>query len=157
VNTTRPDTGPFVFSFQANDQGILTPSFLENGLPQTIERAGSTFTVSSGSAKGLTLFANATAPVAATEITLKAGLASSVTSALNDLITAETSTLSVEKTALTDSSKTVQDRVTAMSDRLVRQREALAEKFSRMESAMSRMNTLRQQIASAFENNSNSN
>jgi flagellar hook-associated protein 2 len=154
VNTTRPDTGPFVFSFQANDQGNLTPSFLENGLPQTIERAGNTFTVSSGSAKGLTLYANATAPVAATEIVLKAGLASSVTSALNDLITADTSTLSAEKTALTDSSKTVQDRVAAMSDRLARQRDALAEKFSRMESAMSRMNTLRQQIASAFQTSS---
>jgi len=158
VNTTRPDTGPFVFSFQNNDQGILTPSFLENGQPQTINRAGNTFTVSSGSAKGLTLFANSAAAIASTQINMKAGLASKVTSTLYDLISAEQSTLTAEQTALSDSSKTVQDRVTAMSDRLTRQRSTLAEKFSRMESAMSKMNTLRQQIASAFQtSNSSSN
>ena len=157
VKTTRPGNGPFVFSYLENSSGTLVPKFLEDGVEQTVERVGNVFRITSGSATGLTLYASADNAVSATTINLKSGLAAQVTASIEDIVNAEQSTLQLEQSALTDSSKTVQERVTAMKDRLERERQSLADKFTRMEAALARMSSLREQIASAFKTNDSNN
>jgi flagellar hook-associated protein 2 len=122
-------------------------TFLENNTPQSIVKNGDVFTVTSGSAKGLVLMMTG-GEALDTSVVLGNGIGSRVFGRMTSLLAADTGDIDVERKSIGDSSSAIQGRITALKERMARERENLLARFTRMESALSKMNSVKQQITS---------
>lgn len=124
-----------------------TGAFFENGTPQSIVKNGDVFTVTSGSAKGLVLLMTGSEALD-TSVSLGNGIGSRVFGRMTSLLAADTGDIDVELKSIGESSVAIQGRITALKERMARERENLLARFTRMESALSKMNSVKQQITS---------
>jgi flagellar capping protein FliD len=122
-------------------------AFFENGTPQSIVKNGDVFTVTSGSAKGLVLLMTGSEALD-TSVSLGNGIGSRVFGRMTSLLAADTGDIDVELKSIGESSVAIQGRITALKERMARERENLLARFTRMESALSKMNSVKQQITS---------
>ena len=147
-DTALGSGGSYRFTFTpATGAAPAAGTFLENGTPQSIVKNGDVFTVASGSAKGLVLLMTG-GEALDTSIVLGNGIGSRVFGRLTSLLAADVGDIDVERKSIGDSSSAIQGRITALKERMAREREQLLARFTRMESALSKMNSVKQQITS---------
>lgn len=108
---------------------------------------GDVLTVKSGSAKGLVLLLSGGAALE-TEVSVRNGIGSQIFGRLTRALAVDTGELDVEIKSLTDSNFLFNERITKLKERIGREREQMLARFSRMEAALSKMNSLKQQITS---------
>ncbi|MEQ9120950.1 MAG: hypothetical protein RIM80_00065, partial [Alphaproteobacteria bacterium] len=79
-------------------------------------------------------------------VNFSVGIASKLFFELGDILNESTGLLASEVESLTDQNDLAEERTTAMLERLDRERESQLDRFIRMESALSSMNQLLDQI-----------
>jgi len=81
-------------------------------------------------------------------VALGNGIGSRVFGRMTSLLAADTGDIDVERKSIGDSSSALQVRITAVKERMARERENLLARFTRMEAALSKMNSVKAQITS---------
>jgi len=147
-STTHTEDGYTVDLDYDEVGGALNAATLDDG---TATVNGQNITVNSGGAKGLKLFYSGDTDLSGISIDFSVGIGAKMFFELDEILDTSEGLITTEVDNLTDQNDLAQERADAMIERLERERESQLNQFIRMETALSSMNQLLDQITQITE------